>query len=104
MNARSFFSELKRRRVYNVAVAYVVVSWLFIQVATQVFPFFSIHNWVVRLIVLLSIIGFPIAVVCEWAFELTSDGITLEGDVGRRITRKTGRKLTAMIRIVEAVA
>src|SRR2546421_4660573 len=104
MNARSFFSELKRRRVYNVAVAYVVVAWLFIQVATQVFPFFSIPNWVVRLIVLLSIIGFPIAVVCAWAFEVTSEGIKLEGDVDRTITRKTGRKLTALIVIVAAMA
>src|SRR5260370_11211143 len=104
MNARSFFSELKRRRVYNVAAAYVVVTWLLIQVATQVFPFFSIPNWVVRLIVLLTIIGFPIAVVCAWAFEMTPEGIKLEGDVDRRITRKTGRKLTALITVVAALA
>jgi TolB-like protein/Tfp pilus assembly protein PilF len=104
MNARSFFSELKRRRVYNVAAAYAVVAWLFIQVATQVFPFFNIPNWVVRLVVLLVIIGFPIAVVCAWAFEMTPEGIKLEGDVDRRITRKTGRKLTALIVIVAAVA
>src|SRR5438552_4264420 len=104
MNARSFFSELKRRRVYGVAVAYVVVAWLFIQVATQVFPFFSIPNWVVRLIVLLTIIGFPIAVVCAWAFEATPEGIKLEREVDRRITRKTGRKLTAVIVIIAAVA
>jgi hypothetical protein len=64
MNARSFFTELKRRRVYSVAVAYVVIAWLLIQIATQVFPFFDIPNWVVRLVVLLSIVGFPIAVVC----------------------------------------
>src|SRR5438034_11032839 len=104
MNARSFFSELKRRRVYSVAVAYVVVAWLFIQVATQVFPFFSIPNWVVRLTVLLNIIGFPIAVVCAWAFEVTSEGIKLEGDVDRAITRKTGRKLTALVVIIAAIA
>src|SRR5881392_2871216 len=104
MNARSFFSELKRRRVYGVAVAYVVVAWLFIQVATQVFPFFGIPNSVVRLIVLLTIVGFPIAVVCAWAFEITPEGIKLEGDVDRRITRKTGRKLTALVVIVAAVA
>src|SRR5213080_3558402 len=104
MNARSFFSELKRRRVYNVAVAYVVVAWLFIQVATQVFPFFSIPNLVVRLIVLLTIIGFPIAVVCAWAFEVTPEGIKLEREVDRRIPRKIGRKLTALIIIVAAVA
>src|SRR6266566_4746194 len=104
MNARSFFRELKRRRVYSVAVAYVVVAWLFIQVATQVFPFFNIPSWVVRLVVVLAIIGFPIAVVCAWAFEMTPDGIKLEGDIDRRITRKTGRKLTALIVIVAAVA
>ena len=61
MNAHSFFSELKRRRVYSVAVAYVVVAWLLIQIATQVFPFFNIPNWVVRLVVLLAIICFPVA-------------------------------------------
>src|SRR5882724_1732279 len=104
MNARTFFTELKRRRVYSVAVAYLVVTWLLIQVATQVFPFFNIPNWVVRLVVLLAIIGFPIAVVCSWAFEITPEGIKLEGDVDRRITRKTGRKLTALVVIVAAVA
>jgi TolB-like protein/Tfp pilus assembly protein PilF len=104
MNARSFFSELKRRRVYNVAVAYVVAAWLLVQVATQVFPFFNIPNWVVRLVVLLTIIGFPVSLVCAWAFEMTPEGIKLEGDVDRRLTRKTGRKLTALIVTLAAVA
>ncbi len=103
MNVRSFFTELKRRRVYSVAVAYVVVAWLLIQIATQVFPFFGIPNWVVRLVVLLSILGFPIAVICAWAFEMTPEGIKFEGDVDRRITRKIGRKLTALIIIIAAV-
>src|SRR5207237_4084231 len=97
MNARTFFTELKRRRVYTVAAAYVVTAWLLIQVATQVFPFFSTPNWIVRLVVLFAIIGFPIAVVCSWAFELTPEGIKLERDLDGRITRKTGRKLTAVI-------
>src|SRR5438034_7778149 len=104
MNARSFFTELKRRHVYSVAVAYVVVAWLLIQIATQVFPFFNIPNWVVRLVVLLTIVGFPIAVVCAWAFEMTAEGIKLEGDVDRTIIRKTGRKLTALIVTLAAVA
>jgi TolB-like protein len=104
MNARTFFTELKRRRVYSVAVAYVVVAWLLIQVATQVFPFFDIPKWVVRLVVLLAIVGFPIAVVCAWAFEMTPAGIKLEGDADRRIIRKTGRKLTALIVILAALA
>jgi TolB-like protein/Tfp pilus assembly protein PilF len=100
----NLFAELKRRNVYKVAVAYAVVGWLLVQVATQVFPFFGIPNWVVRLVVVLALIGFPIAVVCAWAFEMTPEGIKLEGDVDRRITRKTGRKLTALIFIVGAVA
>src|SRR5881227_3931640 len=104
MNARTFFTELKRRRVYSVAVAYLVVTWLLIQVATQVFPFFGIPNWVVRLVVLLTIVGFPIAVVCAWAFEMTPEGIKLEEDVDRRITRTTGRKLTALVVIVAVLA
>ena len=59
----NFFSELKRRNVYKVAVAYAVVGWLLIQVATQVFPFFEIPNWAVRLVVLLLILGFPVALI-----------------------------------------
>jgi TolB-like protein/Tfp pilus assembly protein PilF len=104
VNFRSFLAELKRRRVYSVAVAYVVVAWLLIQVATQVFPFFDIPNWFVRLVVLLTIVGFPVSLVCAWAFEMTPEGIKLEGDIDRRITRKTGRKLTALIVIVAALA
>src|ERR1700719_5294817 len=75
MNLEKFFTELKRRNVYKVAAAYAVVAWLLIQVATQVFPFFEIPNWTVRLVVLLIIIGFPIALVIAWAFELTPEGL-----------------------------
>jgi len=72
---RSFFSELKRRNVYKVAVAYLIVGWLAVQVATQVFPFLEIPNWVVRLVIAVIAIGFPIALVIAWAFELTPEGI-----------------------------
>ncbi len=75
MKLGSFFAELKRRNVYKVAVGYAVVGWLLIQVATQVFPFFEIPNWAVRLVVLFIVIGFPIALVIAWAFELTPGGI-----------------------------
>ena len=75
MKIDNFFSELKRRNVYKVAVAYAIVGWLLIQIATQVFPFFEIPNWGVRLVVLLIIVGFPVAVVIAWAFELTPQGI-----------------------------
>ena len=75
MNEPNFFSELKRRNVYKVAVAYGVVAWLLMQIASQIFPFFEIPNWVVRLVILLLIIGFPIALIIAWAFEVTPEGI-----------------------------
>jgi len=75
VNPRIFFAELKRRNVYKVAIAYGVVAWLLIQVATQVFPFFEIPNWVVRLVVLVIVIGFPVALIIAWAFELTPEGL-----------------------------
>src|SRR5260370_24500342 len=71
----NFFAELKRRNVYKVAVAYAVVGWLIAQIATQIFPFLEIPNWVVRLIIVLIAIGFPIALVIAWAFEATPEGI-----------------------------
>jgi TolB-like protein/Tfp pilus assembly protein PilF len=101
---KNFLAELKRRNVYKVAVAYAVVAWLLIQVATQVFPFFELPNWAVQMVVLAMVIGFPIALVCSWAFEMTPEGIKLERDVDHRVTRKTGRKLTALITVVAALA
>jgi len=77
----NFFSELKRRNVYKVAVAYAIVGWLLIQIATQVFPFFEIPNWAVRLVVLAIVVGFPIALVMAWAFELTPEGIKRTEDI-----------------------
>src|SRR5436853_3673244 len=81
MRIENFFAELKRRHVYKVAAAYGVVAWLLMQVATQIFPFFEIPNWAVRLVVLLLIIGFPIALMLAWAFELTPEGIKRAQDV-----------------------
>jgi TolB-like protein/Tfp pilus assembly protein PilF len=75
VNPKTFFGELRRRNVYKVAFAYAVVGWLLIQIATQVFPFFEIPNWAVRLVVLLLIIGFPVALIIAWAFEATPEGI-----------------------------
>lgn len=71
----SFFAELKRRNVYKVAVTYAAVAWLLIQVTTQTFPFFEVPAWAVRLVVLLLILGFPVALVIAWAFELTPEGL-----------------------------
>jgi TolB-like protein/Tfp pilus assembly protein PilF len=75
MKNSNLFAELKRRNVYKVAVAYAVVAWLLVQIATQVFPFLEIPNWVVRLVIALVVIGFPIALVIAWAFEATPEGI-----------------------------
>ena len=78
MNSSNFLGELKRRNVYKVAVAYAVVGWLLVQVATQVFPFFEIPNWAVRLTVLAIVIGFPIALVIAWAsFDSRPSGAAL---------------------------
>jgi TolB-like protein/Flp pilus assembly protein TadD len=75
MNPKNFFGELKRRNVYKVAVAYMVAGWALAQGIAQVFPVFDIPNWVVRVIVVLIVIGFPIALVLAWAFELTPEGL-----------------------------
>ncbi len=104
MNLKSFFAELKRRNVYKAAVAYAVVAWLLIQVATQVFPFFEIPNWAVQFVILALIIGFPLALVLAWAFERTPEGIKRESEANRKAARKTGRKLTAVVVLVAIAA
>ncbi len=106
MRLTNFFSELKRRNVYKVAVAYAVASWLLIQIATQVFPFFEIPNWAVRLVVLLSIAGLPVALVFSWAFEITPEGIKREAEVqaDKSIGRHTGWKITAITILLAVIA
>jgi TolB-like protein len=91
MNIGNFFTELRRRNVYKVAVAYAVVGWLLVQIATQVFPFFDIPNWAVRLVVLLVAVGFPIALIVAWAFELTPQGIMRTETADRTATGGTKR-------------
>jgi TolB-like protein/Tfp pilus assembly protein PilF len=95
VNPKTFFAELKRRNVYKVAVAYAVVAWLLIQIATQVFPFFEIPNWAVRLVVIVLVLGFPIAMLLAWLYEFTPEGIVRTEDVDpkRSIRKSTGRKL-----------
>jgi len=75
VNARNIFTELKRRNVYKVAVAYIVAGWALSQGIAQVFPVFDVPNWAIRLIVILIVVGFPVAVVLAWAFEITPEGI-----------------------------
>src|SRR5205809_5076 len=75
MGNPNFFSELKRRNVYKVAVAYIVAGWALSQGIAQVLPVFDVPNWAIRLIVLLIMIGLPVALSLAWAFELTPEGI-----------------------------
>jgi len=99
MKPRNFFAELKRRHVYRVAIAYGVVAWLLIQVATQVFPFFEIPNWIVRLVVLLTVLGFPGALIIAWAFEMTPEGLKRNADIAPNeyIPRWSTRRFAALI-------
>ena len=98
-----FFDELKRRHVWRMAIAYAVAGWLIVQIATQVFPFFNVPDWGVRLVVILVVIGFPVAVAWAWIFELTPEGIrrTASADSPEarpeRETRQIGRKLNSVI-------
>src|SRR5213596_3151807 len=96
MNPKGFFGELKRRNVYKVAVAYAIVVWLLVQIATQVFPFLEIPNWVVRLVIALVAIGFPIALVIAWAFEITPQGIE-RTEVADTMSLAAGQKKHAWI-------
>jgi TolB-like protein/Flp pilus assembly protein TadD len=75
MKFRNFFGELRRRNIYRVAVAYAVVAWLIVQVTTQIFPVLEIPNWCVRLVIVLLGLGFPVALILAWAYELTPEGI-----------------------------
>jgi len=104
MKSGSFFGELKRRNVYKVAVAYAVVGWLLIQVATQVFPFLDIPNWAIRLVILLTALGFPIALIIAWAFELTPEGIRRTEDADAAGQRSRGGIWMALVVIAAALS
>lgn len=110
MSKTSLFVELRRRQVYRVAVAYAVVGWLLIEIATQVFPVFHMPDWAAQLVVLLIVIGFPIAVLLAWAFEMTPEGVrrTQSADSPQarppEQRRHVGRKLDFVIIAVLAIA
>ena len=104
MNPRNFFAELKRRNVYKVAVAYAIVGWLLVQIATQVFPFLEIPTWIVRLVIVLVAAGFPIALVIAWAFELTPEGIKRTEDVDPAASARQPRKYTWIFVVIVGAA
>jgi hypothetical protein len=94
-----FFAELKRRNVRRAAVFYAGAAWLLVQIATQVFPFFHIPEWVVRWIVVAAAIGFPFAMAFSWFYEWTPQGIRRESEVelSDSVKRETGKKLDRWI-------
>ena len=102
----SFFAELKRRNVLRAGAFYAASAWLLVQVATQVFPFFHIAEWVVRWIVVAAAIGFPFALLFSWFYEWTSQGLQRESEISpnESITRQTGKKLDRWITVILALA
>lgn len=106
MNPRNFFAELRRRNVLRAAAFYAASAWLLVQVATQVFPFFHIAEWVVRWIVVAAAIGFPIAMLFSWFYEWTPQGLQLESKIqpNESITRHTGKRLDRWIIAILALA
>jgi adenylate cyclase len=102
VNPKNFFTELKRRNVYKVAIAYAVVAWLLIQVATQVFSVFEVPNWAVRLVVLLLVIGFPIALIIAWAFELTPEGLKRTEFADKLPKRSSGNRVWLYVVVLAA--
>ena len=106
MTPAGFLSELKRRKVYRVAVAYGVVAWLLIQAASILFPTFEAPTWVMKVFVTAVLLGFPVALILAWAFDLTPEGIQRELPVAsaESKTRKVSSKWTALIVIAGVLA
>jgi TolB-like protein/Tfp pilus assembly protein PilF len=102
MDLKNFFSELRRRNVYRVAAVYAIVGWLIIQVAASIFPVLEIPAWCVRLVIVLLVLGFPVALIMAWAYELTPEGLkrTEEVALAKSIRRSTGQKLNGLIILV----
>src|SRR6266481_362420 len=106
MKIGNFLAELKRRNVYKVAVAYLVVAWLLIQAASIFFPAFDAPPWVMKIFIIVIIFGFPVALILSWAFEITPEGIKLESEIepNKSIARRTGRKIVAVTIALAVVA
>src|SRR3954453_23341534 len=102
MRTPDFFSERKRRNVYKVAVAYAVVGWLVIQIATSTFPVLEIPNIATKLVIAVVLLGFPIALVIAWAFEMTPEAIKRTEDIrpDEKIPQWSRRKFAAFILVV----
>src|SRR2546430_4413401 len=106
MNPKNFFAELKRRNVYKVAVAYAVIAWLTIQATSIFLPAFNAPQWAMQIVILILVVGFPIALVFSWAFEITPEGVKRESEVqaDESITHHTGRKIVALTIVLAVIA
>ena len=106
MNPRNFFTELKRRNVYKVAVAYAVVAWLLIQAASILFPTFESPSWVMKVFVAIVALGFPIALIIAWAFEMTPQGMKRTENISPNeyIPQWSARRFAALIVTMAMVA
>jgi TolB-like protein len=106
MNPKNFFAELKRRNVYKVAVAYAVVAWLLIQAASILFPTYEAPPWVMKVFVAIVALGFPIALVIAWAFEMTPEGMKRTEEVrpDEKIPQWSRRKFAALILVIAIAA
>src|SRR6476469_9508395 len=106
MSRGNFFAELKRRNVYKVAVAYAVVAWLVIQISTATFPVLELPNWASKFVIALAVIGFPIALIIAWAFEMTPEGMKRTEDIrpDEKIPQWSRRKFAALILVITIAA
>src|ERR1043166_678930 len=102
----SFFTELKRRNVYKVAVAYAVIAWLLIQGASILFPTFEAPAWVMKGFVVIVAAGFVVALIIAWAFEMTPEGMKRPEDVGpnEKIPQWSPRKFAALMIVLVIAA
>ena len=106
MNISKFIEELKRRNVIKVATAYAIAGWLIIQISTSVFPAFEFPIWTAQFVIILTVIGFPLALIFAWAFELTPEGLkkSKEVEITESVTANTGKKLNRVIISVLSLA
>ncbi len=95
----SFFTELKRRNVFRMGIAYVVVAWVLLQAIDFVLDIIAAPDWVLQVFVLAAVVGLPVVLIFSWVFEITPDGIKLESKIapGESVTQNTGRKLDRTI-------
>jgi hypothetical protein len=97
--ADSLFTELKRRNVFKVGIAYLVLAWVVVQITDTAVPALHLPEWIITAVFFFGAIGFPFALFFAWAFEITPDGIKKESDIAPEdsVTAHTGRKLDFII-------